>query len=205
MRSPGIGGSDAAAIVNMSKWKSIDDVFNEKTGIKIPPDISNNPAVRYGNEAEPLIRELFKLDFPEFEVYHNNLEILVDDEHDFLRASVDGEILKSPNGRGVLEIKTSAPRDQAAWSEWDNRIPDNYYCQVLHYLMITGYEFAIVDAHLIHKSYSDSFLPWAETRRYMFNRDDLAEEIAYLRESEIRFWLDHVIPRKRPTSKVVNL
>lgn len=205
MRSPGIGGSDAGAIIGMSKWSSIDDVFNVKTGLKKSPDISNNDAVIYGNKAETLLRELFKLDFPEFEVYHNNLEILIDDEYDFLRASVDGEILKSPHGLGVLEIKTSTPRDNEAWAEWENRIPDSYYCQVLHYLMITKYEFAIVDAHLIHKSYSDSFLPWAETRRYMFTRNELADEIAYLREEEIRFWQDHVIPRKRPNSKVVNL
>ena len=72
-RSYGIGGSDAAAVIGKSPYKSNVELFDEKTGRKTAEDISDKPYVRYGNGAEPLIRKLFALDYPEYEVeYHEN-------------------------------------------------------------------------------------------------------------------------------------
>ena len=67
-RTYGIGGSDASAIVGMNPYKTNIELFEEKTGRRIPEDISEKPYVKYGNDAEPLIRALFALDYPEYEV-----------------------------------------------------------------------------------------------------------------------------------------
>jgi predicted phage-related endonuclease len=46
-----IGGSDAAAALGLSPWKTNVDLWEEKTGRKPAPDISNNAAVHCGAEA----------------------------------------------------------------------------------------------------------------------------------------------------------
>lgn len=51
-RVSGIGGSDAAAILGKSPFKSNVQLWEEKTGLTKPPDISDNPAVKFGKEAE---------------------------------------------------------------------------------------------------------------------------------------------------------
>ena len=70
-----IGGSDASAIVGMNPYKTNEQLWLEKTGQIIPEDISEKPYVKYGTNAEPLLRELFKLDFPQYQVFYeeNNL------------------------------------------------------------------------------------------------------------------------------------
>ena len=62
-RAKGIGGSEAAAIIGLSPWCSNVELWRRKTGRHAAPDISNNAAVAYGHDAEPLIRRLFALDY----------------------------------------------------------------------------------------------------------------------------------------------
>lgn len=75
-RMNGIGGSDASAVVGMNPYKSNIDLFEEKIGRVIPKDISDKPCVIYGKKAEEYIRELFKLDYPEYQVEHHEFRIL---------------------------------------------------------------------------------------------------------------------------------
>ena len=70
-RMNGIGGSDASAVMGKNPYKSNIDLFEEKTGRTVPEDISDKPYVIYGKKAEEYIRELFKLDYPEYEVEHH--------------------------------------------------------------------------------------------------------------------------------------
>ena len=74
-RGYGIGGSDASAIVGLNPYKSNVELFEEKTGKTAPEDISEKPYVRYGTLAEPHIRALFALDYPEYEVIYLTEEI----------------------------------------------------------------------------------------------------------------------------------
>ena len=75
-RMNGIGGSDASAVVGMNPYKSNIALFEEKTGRRIPEDISEKPYVIYGKKAEEHIRELFRLDYPEYQVDHHEFRIL---------------------------------------------------------------------------------------------------------------------------------
>ena len=78
-----IGGSDASAVVGMNPYKSNVDLWLEKTGQVIPEDISDKPYVKYGQEAEHHLRELFKLDFPEYQVFYeeNNMFFICPEGH----------------------------------------------------------------------------------------------------------------------------
>ena len=64
-----IGGSDAAAIVNMNPYRSNMELWQIKTGQLEQEDISDKPYVKYGIEAEPHLRALFQLNHPQYEMH----------------------------------------------------------------------------------------------------------------------------------------
>lgn len=143
-RMNGIGGSDASAVVGMNPYKSNIDLFEEKIGRVIPKDISDKPCVIYGKKAEECIRELFKLDYPEYQVEHHEFRILQSKDHPFMQASLDGELTDREGRKGILEIKTTNILQSMQFEKWKDRIPDNYYIQVLHYLLVTGWQFVVL-------------------------------------------------------------
>ena len=184
-RSLGIGGSDAAAIVGLNPFKSNTQLFDEKTGAVPPTDISDKPYVRYGTMAEPLIRNLFRLDYPQYTVEHHENRILQSLKWPFMQASLDGELTDQDGRRGILEIKTSNIMNPSGFARWKDRIPDNYYIQLLHYFLVTGYDFAVLRAHLI-TAWGDDVR--TEARHYFIEREDAAEDLSFLLDAEIKFW-----------------
>ena len=62
----GIGGSDASAVLGLNPYKTNTELYLEKTGQRTAPDISDKDYVKYGHDAEPLLRSLFALDHPEY-------------------------------------------------------------------------------------------------------------------------------------------
>lgn len=58
----------------------------------------------YGKKAEEYIRELFKLDYPEYQVEHHEFRILQSKDHPFMQASLDGELTDQEGRKGILEI-----------------------------------------------------------------------------------------------------
>ena len=183
-RKKGIGGSDASIIMGLNKYKTSIELWEEKTERKEAEDISNKPYVKYGTNAERHLRELFKLDFPQYEVKHEENTIIKHPKYPFLFASLDGILKDKETGKmGVLEIKTTNIKNKIQSENWKDKIPDNYYCQVLHYLNVTGYEFAILKAQLKYDFDEDIKL---ETRHYTILRNE--QDIALLQQKEIEFW-----------------
>lgn len=194
-RMNGIGGSDASAVIGMNPYKSNIDLFEEKTGRQIPEDISGKFCVIYGKRAEEYIRELFKLDYPEYQVTHHEYRILQSKAYPFMQASLDGELIDPDGRKGILEIKTSNILQSMQYEKWKDRIPDNYYIQVLHYLMVTGYQFVVLRAHLISE--------WGKDKRttvkhYFIERSDVLGDLEYLKREEIKFWKYVESGRKPP-------
>lgn len=150
-RTYGIGGSDASAIVGMNPYKTNIDLFEEKIGRRIPEDISDKPYVRYGTLAEEHIRALFSFEYPEYKVFYHENRILRSKAYPFLQASLDGELEDEEGRKGILEIKTTNILQSMQYEKWKDRIPDNYYIQVLHYLLVTGYDFVVLRAHLLSR------------------------------------------------------
>lgn len=185
-RAATIGGSDAACLLGMNPYKTNVELWREKKGITVPPDISENAAVQYGSNAEPLLRELFKLDHPEFEVFYFPNNLFINDAYSFAHASLDGWI-KRGDQFGILEIKTATIFQGSQFGKWNDSIPDNYYCQVLWYMMIMDAHFAWVQALLrwVHPDGSIS----EQIRQYSIERDEKVQaEIEYLAEAGERFW-----------------
>lgn len=184
-RMDGIGGSDAACIVGKSPYKSNIQLWEEKTGRRSPEDISDKPCVVFGKCAEDPIREIFKYDFPEYKVSHHDFRILQSKEYPFMQASLDGELVDQQGRRGILEIKTTNIMSSAQFSNWDEQIPENYYCQVLHYLIVTGWDFVVLKARLK--------MDWggeirATVKHYKIERTEVEDDLAMLLEVEKKFW-----------------
>lgn len=193
-RAAGIGGSDAACILGLNPFKTNEELFQEKrrayeqgpvAAIAEQEDLSDKPWIEYGTKAEGSLRQLFRLDFPEYTVRHRNWEILQNNQLPFLQASVDGELTDEKGRKGILEIKTTTIRRGADFEKWKNQIPQNYYCQILHYMLVTRYEYAIVKA-MLRIGWDDS--KRAEIRHYFFKREDVMEDLKTLLRAEIEFW-----------------
>lgn len=192
-RLNGIGASEAAAIVGMSPHKTNVELWEEKTGRRIPDDISDKPYVKFGTQAEAHLRALFALDFPIYKVNYEEYKIIRNHEYPFIFATLDGE-LNDGFRKGVLEIKTTEILRSNQWKEWDGQIPQNYYIQVCHQLLATGYEFVILKARIKYTKNSEMC---AAIRHYHIEREEVEEDIRYLLEKEIAFW-DCVVNDRRP-------
>lgn len=185
MRHKGIGGSDAGTVLGINKYKTNVQLWEEKTGKVTPKDISDKPAVIFGKQAEAPIRELFKQDFPQYIVDYHEFYMYVNDEHPFIFATLDGEITDDKGRRGILEIKTTTIQNKNQWDEWEDKIPDSYYAQLLHQLAATGWDFAILKAYI--RYYRDNELRVA-IRHFRVERDEEKNDMDYLIEKEQAFW-----------------
>lgn len=187
-RSKGIGGSDAACIFGRNPHKSNLDLWREKTGRKIPEDISNKDVVKYGKNVEEPLRQLFILDYPQYIVKYSPFNIHCNKELDFIRGTFDAELVEIlTEEQGIWECKTSEIRQTSDWQKWHNRIPDNYFCQVLHYFAIDeDYKFCKLKAQLKHYDLDSNEITLT-TKHYHLNRDDYLSDIEYLINEEIKF------------------
>ncbi|KAF5042430.1 YqaJ-like viral recombinase domain protein [anaerobic digester metagenome] len=194
-RLKGIGGSDAAAAVGMSPYKSNVELWEEKTGRRKAADISDNLRVKYGKEAEKHLRELFKLDFPQYFVDYDEFGMIANNpDTPFCFATLDGELSKLDDSKpmrlirrkGILEIKTCEIMRSIQWKEWDGQVPQHYYIQILHQLLATGYDFAIVKAQLKYHDKNGDMQ--AAIRHYKIERADVLADLERLSEREKVFW-----------------
>lgn len=180
-----IGGSDAAACVGMNPYKNNVRLWEEKMGMVLPEDISEKEYVQYGTEAEKYLRELFALDFPEYQVLYDENNMFLNPDFPWMHASLDGELVDQRGRHGILEIKTTNILQSMQREKWNDRIPDNYYCQILHYLAVTECDFAVLKARL--KSEWNGELIIRE-KHYFIERSEVEEDIKMLVEAERRFW-----------------
>lgn len=185
LRGKGIGGSDAGIVMNVSSYKTPYELWEEKIG-KVKREFSTNEAIEKGNALEPIMFNMFKVFYSkEYEVIDTKNISLSSKQFPFLRANLDGAIINKQTGqKGVLEIKSTTIRNASMLKKWQkDDLPITYYFQVLHYLYVTGFDFAIVYAILD--------ISWAnkqETRVIKMYREDLEADIEYLIKTELWFW-----------------
>jgi len=176
-RRRGIGGSDVAAILGLSSWRTPLDVYLDKTGQRVDRD-EDNPAMYWGRTLEPVIRQHYADTTGRNVIQPNG--ILIHPEHAFMFANVDGV---TEDGR-VFEAKTA--RTASGWGEaGSDDVPDAYALQVQHYMAVTGLPVADI-AVLIGGS---------DFRVYHVEADPDLQADMIMEESE--FW-QHVIEQRPP-------
>lgn len=130
-RTKFIGGSDIAAVMGMSRWKTPLQLWGEKTGKVEPADLSGVEAVELGTELEDFVAKKFERTTGM--KVRRAPQVYEHKEHDFIRCQVDRLITGTDE---LLEVKTCS-----AWKskEWDGEeIPQEYILQVQFQLGITG-------------------------------------------------------------------
>ena len=188
LRLSGIGASEASAVVGQNPYMSNIDLWELKTRRREAEDISDKPYVKYGTEAEKYLRALFTLDYAnEYDVGYDDFDMYHNDAHPFIFATLDGRLIEKSTGRlGILEIKTTEILRSMQAEKWEHDcIPQNYYIQVLHQLLATGWDFAVLKAQLKYQFDSSVKLI---TKHYHIERSEVAEDIAALEKEEIAFW-----------------
>lgn len=135
-RAGAIGGSDIAAIMGKSPWKSYYTLWAEKTGL-IDNDIAPNMAMKMGTAFEPVIKKLWADDNSQWLQIHDT-GTWASIQHPTWKANPDGIIQWSNGEIGILEIKHT--------SQWWENLPEAYELQVQWYLHILGLKTGVVVA-----------------------------------------------------------
>lgn len=167
-RRGGIGGSDVAAMLGLSKYKTPYQLYLDKRGEL--PEVEDNENMYWGRELEPVIRKRYEQETGLTAIFDEG--IIQHPEYPFMLANLDGRI---ESVETVLEIKTARTGD--GWGEIGTAdIPLAYSLQCQWYLMITGYPVADV-AVLIGGS---------DFRLYQIKEDK--ELQCLLKDAAIEFW-----------------
>lgn len=178
-RETKIGGSEASSLIGMNKYTSLHDLWERKIkGIK--SDISNE-LIEYGNNMEPLLRELYRIKHPEMDVQYSGNTILYSKQYEWMSYSPDG-LLWDGSRAGILEIKTSFIRNFDMNSEWKDSIPQNYFIQVLWGLICTGFEFVDLIAELRYLDGNSSI------RQYHIEKIEVLDDMEYLLSESRKKW-----------------
>lgn len=179
-RKTGIGGSDAAAILGISPWRTAVDVWLDKTGRKPPRE--ETEAMRIGTELEDFVaRRYVERTGRQVQRFKRmlrrgcllgNLDRLV---------VPDGEKVASHMGEvrtdTLLECKTSS-------RDWEGGVPLYYQTQVQHYMGL--------DERLAHADVAVLFLVRKRFETFRVERDDEAISLMSARLAE---WWDRYVAR----------
>ncbi len=177
-RRQGIGGSDVAAILGLSPWRSALDVWAEKVG-ESEPDDASSLAMWLGLRLEPVIFELYEARTGR---KVRRLPPRQHPKYPWMLATLDAKVA----GESVaVEAKTSSTAE--GWGEdGSDVIPLHYYPQAQHYLAVTGYARTDVAVLIGNRRF----------HVHPIERND--DYILDLVEVEREFWERHVVAKVPP-------
>ena len=140
LRRKGIGGSDASVIMGKNPYRSILQLWEEKTG-KLPVTDEGNEYTYWGNVMEPIIRKEF-MNRTGLKVRQKHAMIIHKD-YPYLFADVDGIVTDERGEKCIFEAKTAS---QYKAEQWEDGVPEEYILQVQHYLEVCGMDKAYIAA-----------------------------------------------------------
>lgn len=178
-----LGGSDAAAAIGLSTWKSPLQLYLEKVGeapVQDDEEDANLP-LQVGTLVEPLV--IAKLEQKKKVKVIQQQRVFTDAKYPWRKARVDG--ISDPHDF-LIEAKTAGFIGQQWGKDDTDEIPLQYMYQIQHNLSITGLEAAWVPVIIGN----------TRIRIYHILRDQ--ELIDILIAGERRFWEEHVLKRIPP-------
>lgn len=132
-RTQGIGGSDVSIIAGINPYKSVHQLWLEKTG-QVEPQESDSEYAHFGTLLEPIVRKEF-MERTGIKVRQKNM-LLQSEEYPFMLADLDGTI-REDGKLCIFEAKTASAYKQEVW---ESGVPAPYLLQVQHYMAVTGAE-----------------------------------------------------------------
>lgn len=184
-RKTGIGGSDAAAVLGISPWKTPVTVWLDKTGRAAPQE--ETEAMHIGTELEGFVARRYEQKTGRTVQRYNRMVRRGHLIGNFDRLVVrEGEKVASHMGEirtdTLLECKTSS-------REWEDGVPLHYQVQVQHYMGLTEC--------LAHADVACLFLGRKHFETFRVERDEAV--IATMRERLEAWWEEYVEGDKMPT------
>ena len=170
-RRTGIGGSDAAAVVGLSPWRTPLEVYLDKIGEL--PDSAENEDMRRGTLLEPVVRQLYADATGRKVLIPDNIIRNVD--YPWALVNLDGISIGPTGYQRGLECKTA--RNKAGWGEPGSAdIPMVYLLQVQHGMAVA--KLSVFDVAVFFGDFDFAI--------YEVEAD--AELIGLLMEREAAFW-----------------
>lgn len=140
-RPTGIGGSDVAAALGVSPWKSPLRLWQELSGYAEPTNVAEVEAVKWGKRLEAAVALGYEEETGRRTIEHRDASTgqpitLFHPEHKFLFGHLDRWVFRDKDTNpGVLEIKTCSSYLENHWLAG----PPLYYAvQLQHYLGLSG-------------------------------------------------------------------
>lgn len=179
-RTKFIGGSDIAAILGISPWRTALGLWTDKVYPK--PD-EDDKVKRRGRRIEPFILEMAREEFG-FIAMHRN-QRYIDTDVPYFSAEIDAEVagdLKHEN----VEIKSVHPFKLHEWGQEEtDALPLHYAAQAQWGLGVTRRDICQVFA-----------LIGDDLRHYTIKRDNVT--IDAMRERAYEFWHKFIVPKIAP-------
>lgn len=183
-RRQGIGGSDAAIVMEESPWKTKADLYLDKLGLAPDTDDENWVQKEIGKLLEPLIARIFekKTGFHIVDTHAMYQHPI----YPFMIADIDYLIQFDDGTYGILECKHT---ERYNLGEWENDSqPYHYTLQGAHYMSVLNLD-KLYFACLYGNSEND-FL-----RRYMERDYELEQQLIL---EELDFWQNFVQKKTAP-------
>jgi putative phage-type endonuclease len=187
-RATGIGSSDIAAILGLSRYGSAWSVWAEKAGLIPGDDREDTERLATGRLMEPVLAELFRR--------RTGLHVAGEQtmlrakDRPWMRGTVDGFVVVGDDPEtsiddalGVIEFKTDARNN------WADGIPANYRAQAIWLAGISGMNHAWIGVMFSRFQFETFELAWTA---------DVAEDWEFMVDAANRFWHDHVLTGTPP-------
>ncbi len=181
LRRQGLGGSDASVVMRKNPYRSILQLWEEKTG-RMPIEDKGNEYTYWGDVMEPLIRKEFAKRTG-LNVRQKHAMIL-HPKYPFLFADVDGIVTDGNGEKCIFEAKTVSQYKSDQWE--GGQIPEEYMYQVQHYMEVCGMD----------KTYIAGLIGGNRFVFHVIYRDE--NIIKELLDAEVSFWNDCVLADHKP-------
>ena len=178
-RTGGIGGSDVSIIAGINPFKSVHQLWLEKTG-QVEPEQTESEFAHFGTLLEPIVRKEFT-ERTGIKVRQKHM-LLQNEEYPFMFADLDGVI----NEDGELAIFEAKTASQYKMDTWEEDVPAGYILQVQHYMAVTGAK----------KTYIAALVGGNHFVYHVVERDEVM--IAKIIAMEKYFWETHVLGGVEP-------
>jgi putative phage-type endonuclease len=180
-----IGGSDAPAVLGLSRWETPLALWAEKTGLLEPEDISGKLHIRVGNALEGLVCQLFEEETGK--KVSRNPPTTFHPQHSFIGCNLDGIV----GPHEIFEAKTANSYKAKEWGS--NDVPTEYMVQAMHSLGVTGARVCYV-ACLIGGNQDFVIRKVARDEKL----------IAEIFKKEVHFWTTFVEPKVQPSYQTIS-
>lgn len=172
-----IGGSDAAAIVGLSRYSTPYTIFMDKTGRL--PDKPDTEAMRLGRDLEDYVAKRWQEETGK--KVRRLQAMLYNPLYPFAHADVDRMVIGEGAG---LECKTTSTLDAKQFHGVE--FPEKYYAQCVHYMAVTGAKRWYLAVLVFGRGFF----------HFVLDRDQA--EIDALMTAEAEFWTENVAKDNPP-------